>query len=82
MTSSDLDEVALRARARELTAQGYERMSVVDATRGDELAELYEELGNEVVVLRGAVPVEGQECAECLSDPGVVTLFVRKRAQV
>ena len=82
MTSSDLDDAALRARARELTAQGYERMSVVDATRGEELAELYEELGNEVVVLLGAVPAEGQECTECLSDPGLVTLFVRKRTQV
>ena len=40
MTSSDLNDAALQARARELTAQGYERMSVVDATRGEELAEL------------------------------------------
>ena len=54
---------------------------MVDATRGEELAELYEELGNEVVVLRGAVPAEGQECAECLTGPGLVTLFVRKRAR-
>ena len=82
MTSSDLNDAALLTRARELTAQGYERMSVVDATRGEELAELYEELGNEVVVLRGAVPAEGQECAECLSGPGLVTLFVRKRTQI
>ena len=81
MTSSDLNDAALLARARELIAQGYERMSVVDATRGEEFTELYEELGNEVVVLRGAVPAEGQECTECLNDPGLVTLFVRKRAQ-
>ena len=79
MTSSDKTAADLLARARQLTAEGYERMSVVDAARGEELAELYEELGHEVVTLPGAVPEEGQECAECLEAPGIVTLFVRKR---
>jgi len=79
MTSSDPPGVDLLARARELLAEGYERMSVVDAARGEELAELYRELGHEVVTLEGAVPEAGQECAECLDALGLVTLFVRKR---
>ena len=79
MTSSDQSGTDLLARARQLMTDGYERMSVVDAARSEELTELYEELGHEVVTLAGAVPEEGQECAECLDAPGLVTLFVRKR---
>ena len=50
----------------------------MDAHRADELRELYEEIGHEVVVLQGAIRDEGEECHECLDSPGLVTLFVRK----
>jgi len=79
MTSSDRPKKDLLSLAQELIAKGYERMSVVDAARGEELAELYEELGHEVVTLPGAVPEENQECAECLDASGIVTIFVKKR---
>jgi hypothetical protein len=79
MISSDEAAAALRARARELVAQGYERMSIVDGPRAKELAALYEELGNQVVVLKGAVPPDDAACDVCLIGPGVFTLFVRKR---
>ena len=36
--------------------------------RADELVELYRELGQEVVVLPGAVPEQGQECDTCLGE--------------
>jgi len=69
---------SLLDRARELEAQGYERGSVVDASRRDELLELYRELGREVVVLEGAVPPDGQECTECLVGANLVTFFIKK----
>jgi hypothetical protein len=82
MTSSDEFERQTRAlleQAKQLEAEGYERASVVDEARADELAELYDEIGHDCVVLRGAVQGEGAECQACLTDPGVVTLYVRKR---
>ncbi len=79
MTSSDEAVATLRARARELIAQGYERMSVVDGSRARELGALYEELGHEVVILKGAVPAGDAACDVCLIGPGLFTLFVRKR---
>jgi len=79
MISSDEAAAALRARARELVAQGYERMSIVDGSRARELAALYEELGQEVVVLKGAVPPDDAACDVCLVGPGLFTLYVRKR---
>ncbi len=79
MTSFEDGTRELLERARRLTAEGYERASVVDETRADELAELYEEIGHDVVVLQGAVQGEGQACNACLLDPGLVTLFVRKK---
>ncbi len=82
MTSSEDETRALLERARQLVEEGYERASVVDEARADELAELYEEIGHDVVVLRGAVQGEGQECQACLLEPGVVTLFVRKRPDI
>ncbi|MHC4414332.1 MAG: hypothetical protein ACYS0G_03510 [Planctomycetota bacterium] len=81
MTSSEAETEALLARARHLVAEGYERASVVDASRAGELAELYDEIGHDVVVLQGAVHGEGQECHACLLEPGLVTLFVRKRTR-
>jgi len=80
MTCSDATREELRERARRLIAEGYERASVVDAGRADELVEMYREIGQEVVVLSGAVPDATQECDGCLADPGLVTLFVRRRA--
>jgi len=79
MISSDEAAAALRARARELVAEGYERMSIVDGSRAKELAALYEELGHEVMVLKGGVPPGDAECDVCLIGPGLFTLFVRKR---
>lgn len=79
MISSDPGGRTLLARARALEAEGYERMSIVDASRARELASLYEELGHEVVVLDGAVPPANLACDACLGMPGLVTLFVRKR---
>jgi hypothetical protein len=81
MTSSEGETRQLLARARELYAEGYERASVVDEARAAELAELYDEIGHDVVVLAGAVQGEGENCHACLLEPGVVTLFVRKRAE-
>ena len=81
MTSSEDETRELLEQARQLVEQGYERASVVDEGRADELAELYEEIGHDVVVLRGAVQGETQECQACLLEPGVVTLFVRKRPE-
>jgi hypothetical protein len=78
MTSSERAGEDLRRQARRLVADGYERTSVVDATRAEELVELYEELGHEVVVLPGAIVPEDQECDGCLDEPDLVTLFVRK----
>ena len=78
MTTSDTNRAVLLARARELEAQGYERGSVVDIARRDELLELYAELGQEVVVLEGAVPPDGQECTECLIDANLVTFFIKR----
>jgi hypothetical protein len=76
MTSSE-DET------RELLLdEGYDRASVVDEARADELAELYDEIGHDVVVLRGAVQGEGVDCHACLLEPGLVTLFVRKRPEI
>jgi len=72
------EQKELIARARELDAQGYERGSTVDRSRREELLELYEELGCEVVVLEGAVPAEGQDCTECLGGPDLVTFFIKK----
>jgi hypothetical protein len=54
----------------------------VDEARADELAELYDEIGHDVVVLRGAVQGEGVDCHACLLEPGLVTLFVRKRPEI
>ena len=68
----------LIARARDLEAQGYERGSIVDISRRDELLELNEELGREVVVLDGAVPEDGRDCIECLGGPNLVTFFIKK----
>jgi hypothetical protein len=79
MTSSEDETRLLLDRARQLVDEGYERASVVDETRADELAELYEEIGHDVEVLRGAVQGEGLDCHACLLEPGLVTLFVRKR---
>ena len=81
MTSFERQAGELLARARRLADEGYERATVVDESRADELTELYEEIGNDVVVLPGAVHGEGQECHACLLEPGVVTLFVRKRTE-
>ena len=81
MTSFEHETRELLARARSLEAEGYERASVVDETRADELTEFYEEIGHDVVVLRGAVQGEGTDCRACLAEPGLVTLFVRKRAK-
>lgn len=78
MISSDPKATTLLARARTLEAEGYERMSIVDAGRARELADLYEELGHDVVVLEGAVPPGDLDCDACLGLPGLVTLFVRK----
>lgn len=80
MTSSEATRQALRERARQLIAEGYERASVVDASRADELVETYREIGQDVVVVRGAIPDETQECEGCLDDPDLVTLFVKRRA--
>ena len=80
MTSFEDETRELLSRARSLEAEGYERASVVDETRADELTEFYEEIGHDVVVLQGAVQGEGVDCHACLLEPGVVTLFVRKRA--
>jgi hypothetical protein len=82
MTSSESDRAGkdLLERARRLVAQGYERASVVDEARADELTELYEEIGQEVAVVVGAITGEGEECHACLAEPGLVTLFVRKRS--
>jgi hypothetical protein len=82
ISSEDEFERATRellAKARQLEAEGYSRASVVDEARADELAQLYDEIGHDCVVLRGAVQGEGAECHACLVDPGVVTLYVRKR---
>ena len=73
-----LDRDALVARAREFEAQGYQRGSVVDISRKEELLELYEELGQDVVVLDGAVPEEGQDCTECLGDPNLITFYIKR----
>jgi len=78
-TYFEIDGKELLARAKQLEAEGYERVSVVDQQRADELAELYREIGREVVTLRGAVPEKGQECDACLTDPRLITLFVRKK---
>jgi hypothetical protein len=82
MTSFEDETRELLKRARQLAAEGYERASVVDEARADELAELYEEIGHDVVVLQGAVQGEGQACHACLMDPGLVTIFVRKRPEI
>ena len=66
MTSSEHQSQDLREQARSLIGEGYERASIVDRARADELVELYRELGQEVVVLPGAVPEQGQECDTCL----------------
>jgi hypothetical protein len=79
MTSFEDRTRELLARARSLEADGYERASVVDETRADELAELYEEIGHDVVVVKGAVQGEGIDCHACLLEPGLVTLYVRKK---
>jgi hypothetical protein len=79
MTSSEDRTRAVLERARQLVEKGYERASVVDEGRADELAELYEEIGHDVVVVEGAVQGEGIDCHACLLEPGLVTLFVRKR---
>ena len=68
----------LLARGRELEAQGYERASVVDAARRDELVELYAELGQDVVVVEGAVPEDEAACSTCLGGPGLVTIYVKR----
>lgn len=83
MTSSEPTPARreLLERARRLLAEGYRRASVVDAARAAELSELYEETGQEVVVVQGAVPDEGQDCQECLADPGLATLFTRRRTR-
>ncbi|MHC4141515.1 MAG: hypothetical protein ACYTEI_15370 [Planctomycetota bacterium] len=82
MTSSEDETRELRERARQLLDEGYDRASVVDEARADELAELYDEIGHDVVVLRGAVQGEGVDCHACLLEPGLVTLFVRKRPEI
>ncbi|MHC4218696.1 MAG: hypothetical protein ACYSU7_09610 [Planctomycetota bacterium] len=79
MTSFERETRELLERARQLAAEGYERASVVDETRADELAELYDEIGHDVVVLPGAVQGEGIDCHACLQEPGLVTLYVRKK---
>jgi hypothetical protein len=82
MTSSDFEQQArqLLERARQLEAEGYERASVVDAMRADELAAFYDEIDHDAVVLRGAVQGEGAECHACLQEPGLFTIYVRKRS--
>jgi hypothetical protein len=82
MTSFEDETRELLERARQLAAEGYERASVVDETRADELAELYDEIGHDVVLVRGAVQGEGVDCHACLAEPGLVTLFVRKRPEI
>jgi hypothetical protein len=82
MTSSEDETRELLGRARQLLDEGYDRASVVDEARADELAELYDEIGHDVVVLRGAVQGEGVDCHACLLEPGLVTLFVRKRPEI
>ena len=82
MTSFEDETRELLERARQLAAEGYERASVVDETRADELAELYDEIGHDVVVLEGAVQGDPQDCHACLLEPGLVTLFVRKRPEI
>ena len=78
MTDADARLDELIARARELEAQGYERASVVDVSRQEELLELYAELGQDVVVLDGAVPESAEACSTCLGGPGLVTFFVKR----
>jgi hypothetical protein len=81
MTSSDAASRSknLLEEAHRLESLGFQRMSVVETARAEELRDLYEEIGHEVVILEGALPEEGHECDACLAAPGLVTVFVKKR---
>jgi hypothetical protein len=79
MISSDQAKEQLLERARQLLSAGYMRASIVDAERAEELVELYKETGHDVAVLPGAVGAETHGCDHCLEEPGLVTLFVKKR---
>jgi hypothetical protein len=78
MICSETSREKLLQEGRRLLAAGYERASIVDEARAEELAELYREIGHEVVVLEGAIVGQGHECHACLDASGLFTLFVRK----
>lgn len=63
----------------ELAAQGWERASIADDARLQELVETYEEIGFEVKLL--LVPVEDAACTECMKqDPDRFrVIYIRKR---
>ena len=81
MICSESERDELLDKARRLVARGYERASIVDQARAEELAALYEEIGHDVIVLQSAITGQGDECHACLDAPGLFTLFVRKRAK-
>ncbi len=81
MTASDLrrSHEDLDALPADLLAAGWERASVTDDRRLDELIETYEEIGFEVKLL--PVPLDDAACTECMrQDPDRFrVIYIRRR---
>jgi len=69
----------LAATPAALVAAGWERASITDDARLDELVETYEEIGFEVKLL--PVPDDDEACTECMrQDPDRFrVIYIRKR---
>lgn len=69
----------LRASPADLLTAGWERASVTDDRRLEELIETYEEIGFEVKLL--PVPLDDAACTECMrQDPDRFrVIYIRRR---